>query len=161
MEAQEETGSYISMHAGWGKWGRDQLLWHRRLGHLNYGDMERLKRMSTGMQYTRQGEVGMCVSCCRGKMAERAFPGHNERGKHALQVVYADVWGPVEESLQGHRYALVLVDDFTSYVWVYFMSTKSQTEDILKLFIRQQENAGKHILKLRTDNGGIYFSVFG
>ena len=135
-----------------------QQLWHQRLGHLNYGDMDRLRGMSTGMTYVKGEQLGMCVACCRAKMDVRPFLGHNEKGGRALQVVYADLWGPVTTSLQGHKCALLLVDDYTAYTWVYFLAVKSQAEDSIRQFVVQQATAGKYIEKIRTDNGGEFLS---
>ena len=91
-------------------------------------------------------------------MAARPFQMHNEKATHAFQIIYADLWGPVACSLQGHKYAMLLVDDFTSYTWVIFLSSKSQAHEALSLFIVQQERQGNFIQKLRTDNGGEFSS---
>ena len=82
---------------------------------MNYEDMDRRKGMSTGMAFTKGEQLGMCVACCRAKMRVRPFPMHNEKGKRALEVIYADLWGPV---LQGHKYAMLVMDDFTSYSYL-------------------------------------------
>ena len=74
-----------------------------------------------------------------GKMHGRPFKGHNERETSAYATIYADLWGPVTTSVQGHKYAILLVDDATSYVWVNFMSYKSQAAEMIKSFILQQE----------------------
>ena len=71
----------------------EQQLWHLRMGHLNYADLGVLKHMSEGMDYKCVTKQGLCVSCCRGKMAARPFQMHNEKATHAFQIIYADLWG--------------------------------------------------------------------
>ena len=66
--------------------------------------------------------------------------------------------GPVATSLQGHKYAMLLMDDYTSFTWVYFLAHKSQAEDMLRTFVMQQAASGKLISKIRTDNGGEFIS---
>jgi transposase InsO family protein len=62
--------------------------------------------------------------------------------------------------MQGHKYALLLVDEHTTYTWVHFLAAKSQAEDVIKSFIMHQFNLGKAVANLRTDNinGGEFFS---
>ena len=86
------------------------------------------------------------------------FKGNNITARHAFEVIYADIWGPVDTSMQGHRYALLLVDEYTSYTWVFFLAQKSQAEDAIKSFIMHQFNLGKPVGTLRSDNGGEFSS---
>jgi hypothetical protein len=60
--------------------------------------------------------------------------------------------------MQGHKYALLIVDECTSYTWVQFMATKAQAGDILQAFIIHQFNIGRAVGILRTDNGGEFSS---
>jgi hypothetical protein len=65
-------------------------------------------------------------------------------------------------SLQNNKYALLIVDDYTSYTWVKFLSSKDQAGDALMSFIVQHATCGKFVQTLRTDNGGEFTSaVFG
>lgn len=45
------------------------------------------------------------------------------------------MWGPTPvASFNGNYYFVLFLDDCTQYLWVYFMSTKSQVFDIFKMF---------------------------
>ena len=77
-----------------------------------------------------------------------------------FQVIYADVWGPMETSMQGHRYALLLVEECTSCTWVHFLQNKSQADEMIRSFVLHQVNMGKPVVTLRTDNGGEFSSGF-
>ena len=65
-----------------------------------------------------------------------------------------DLWGPMQQSLNGCTYALLLVDEHSSYTWGYFLQYKSQVAELVMQFIREQERAGNKIQFVRTDRGG-------
>ena len=66
-----------------------------------------------------------------------------------------DLFGPTTyTSIGGHKYGFVIVDDFTRYTWVAFLSDKSDAYDIFKLFIKRMQNEYETtIKKVRSDNG--------
>ncbi|GKA99045.1 retrovirus-related pol polyprotein from transposon TNT 1-94 [Tanacetum coccineum] len=66
-----------------------------------------------------------------------------------------DLCGPMRlESINGKKYILVIVDDYSRYTWVYFLRTKDEAPDTLINFINQvQRNLKAQILKIQTDNG--------
>nr|GEX22107.1 retrotransposon protein, putative, Ty1-copia subclass [Tanacetum cinerariifolium] len=51
-------------------------------------------------------------------------------------------------------YCLVVTDDYSRFTWVFFLSTKDETNGILKSFITRIENIMDHKVKvIRCDNG--------
>ena len=62
-------------------------------------------------------------------------------------------------SMQRHKYAMLMVNEATSYTWVQFMAQKSQASDLITAFILQQERKGNIIQTLRTDFGGEFVSA--
>ena len=67
-----------------------------------------------------------------------------------------DLFGPTKtKSLNGSRYAFVLVDDFFRFTWVFFLEHKDQTFSHFKIFRKRVEKEkGFLILKIRSDRGG-------
>ncbi|GKE46413.1 retrovirus-related pol polyprotein from transposon TNT 1-94, partial [Tanacetum coccineum] len=56
-------------------------------------------------------------------------------------------------SINGKKYILVIVDDYSRYTWVYFLHSKDETPEIIKKFIAQaQLNYKAKICKIRIDN---------
>jgi hypothetical protein len=48
-----------------------------------------------------------------------------------------DLFEPVAYiSIGGNKYGLAIVDDFCRFTWVFFLSDKSETQEILKKFMR-------------------------
>jgi len=91
----------------------NELLWHRRLGHLNHRYMRLLKnKYSTGIDCDNFDE---CIACIQGKMSRKPFPTHNGRRSHEkLELIHADIVVVNESTFGKARYFLTLVDDYTS-----------------------------------------------
>jgi transposase InsO family protein len=72
-----------------------------------------------------------------------------------LELIHMDLFGPVAYlSFRGDKYGLVIVDDYSRFTWVFFVSDKCQVQDKVKTFIRRaQRNFGLPIKKVRSDNG--------
>ncbi|GJR02307.1 retrovirus-related pol polyprotein from transposon TNT 1-94 [Tanacetum coccineum] len=72
-----------------------------------------------------------------------------------LELLHMDLCGPMRvASINGKKYILVIVDDFSRYTWVYFLRSKDETPEIIKKFIAQaQLNYKAKVCKIRTDNG--------
>ena len=67
-----------------------------------------------------------------------------------------DLFGPVRtKSLNGSSYCYVIIDDYSRYGWVLFLSSKSDAFDKFAKFCKAIENEkGKSIKRIRSDNGG-------
>ncbi|GJV75057.1 putative ribonuclease H-like domain-containing protein [Tanacetum coccineum] len=57
-------------------------------------------------------------------------------------------------SLMHKKYCLVVTDDYSRFTWVFFLTTKDKTSEILKRFIKEIENlVDKKVKIIRSDNG--------
>jgi transposase InsO family protein len=65
-----------------------------------------------------------------------------------------DLFGPVAYiSIVGNKYGLVIVDDYSRFTWVFFLQDKSETQDVLKKFLRRAQNKfDAKVKKVRSDN---------
>ena len=62
-------------------------------------------------------------------------------------------------SMNGSRYILTFIDDFSRYTWVFFIKKKSEVLEKFTELKALIENAyGKKIKILRSGNGGEYVS---
>nr|GEV62389.1 zinc finger, CCHC-type [Tanacetum cinerariifolium] len=77
-----------------------------------------------------------------------------------LDLVYGDLCGPITPPPpSGKKYIFLLVDDYSRYMWVYFLNTKNQAFDTFKEDKKLIENELRTTLKiLRTDRGGEFTS---
>ena len=61
--------------------------------------------------------------------------------------------------MNGSRYILTFIDDFSKYTWVFFLKKKSKVcEKISELKALIENASGLNIKILRSDNGGEYVS---
>ncbi|KAE8708207.1 PLAC8 family protein [Hibiscus syriacus] len=102
----------------------------------------------------------VCAGCQYGKAHQIPYDESKFKTKEPLELVHSDVFGPVkQQSISGMRYMVTFIDDFSRYVWVFFMKEKSDTFSKFKEFRDSAEGeVGKKICCLRTDNGGEYRS---
>lgn len=138
------------------------LLWHRRLGHINTNDLNKMKDGAVeGVSFESTYEVtkSNCVVCCEGKQSQLPF-SIGTRATKVLEIVHADVCGPMEtKSIGLSTYFLLSVDDYSRMSFVYFMKQKNEVFKYFREFkamAEKQKNANIKIL--RTDNGGKFCS---
>ncbi|KAL8148288.1 hypothetical protein AgCh_005602 [Apium graveolens] len=70
-------------------------------------------------------------------------------------LLHVDLFGPVNVmSIVKKKYAMVIVDEFTRYTWVYFLHKKTETVSTLTDHFRQLDKLIKDSVKIiRSDNG--------
>nr|GEW03284.1 hypothetical protein [Tanacetum cinerariifolium] len=104
-------------------------LWHRRLSHLNFDYI---------ISLAKQGLV-------------RAKDSVQEK----LYMLYMDLYGPMMvQSINGRKYILVIVDDFSRFTWVKFLSSKHEVPEFVIKFLKMiQVHMNATIRNIKTDNG--------
>ncbi|GKC48229.1 retrovirus-related pol polyprotein from transposon TNT 1-94 [Tanacetum coccineum] len=72
-----------------------------------------------------------------------------------LYLLHMDLCGPMRvESINGKRYVLVVVDDYSWYTWVFFLPLKDEAPEVIISFIKKtQVNLQLKVQRVRTDNG--------
>nr|GEV03129.1 retrovirus-related Pol polyprotein from transposon TNT 1-94 [Tanacetum cinerariifolium] len=72
-----------------------------------------------------------------------------------LYLLHMDLFGlTFVKSLMKKMHCLVVIDDYSRFTWVFFLSTNDETSGILKSFITRIENLVDHKVKvIRCDNG--------
>ncbi|KAE8708930.1 hypothetical protein F3Y22_tig00110332pilonHSYRG00561 [Hibiscus syriacus] len=137
-------------------------LWHMRLGHVSYSKLSVMvkKSMLKGLPQLDVRTDTVCAGCQYGKAHQLPYDESKFKAKEPLELVHSDVFGPVkQQSISGMRYMVTFIDDFSRYVWIFFMKEKSDTFSKFKEFRDSAEGeVGKKICCLRTDNGGEYRS---
>jgi transposase InsO family protein len=135
-------------------------LWHKRLGHLHYGALSILKDMVQGLSNFKVEKKGVCKGCALNKHVKVAFPSNKHRSREILDLIHSDVCGPMTStSLSGNIYYVSFIDDSSRKSWIYFMKTKDEVFKKFQEFKALVENqTGKKIKVLRSDNGGEYTS---
>nr|GEV50851.1 reverse transcriptase domain-containing protein [Tanacetum cinerariifolium] len=75
--------------------------------------------------------------------------------KQRLHLLHMDLCGPMRvASINGKRYVLVIVDDYSRYTWVSFLRTKDETPEVIKNFLKKiYVRLQAPVIIVRTDNG--------
>ena len=137
-------------------------VWHRRLAHLGYDSLQLLlSSLSTGASIARSVNPvnRACEGCVMGKITRPPFPQSDSRADMVLQLVHTDLCEMGTTSEAGARYAMVLVDDFSRYTWVFFLNRKSDALEKFKDWLPRVERSLDRKLKtLRSDGGGEFTS---
>ncbi|KAI3770761.1 hypothetical protein L6452_01904 [Arctium lappa] len=57
-----------------------------------------------------------------------------------LEFLHMDLWGPMQtQSINGKKYVLVIVDDYSRYTWVKFLRSNDETPEIISSFLKSVE----------------------
>nr|GEU45388.1 putative ribonuclease H-like domain-containing protein [Tanacetum cinerariifolium] len=137
----------------------EYMLWHRRLGHLNFKTMNKLVRhnLVRGLPTKCFKNDHNCTACLKGKQHKASCKTKlvNSVTK-PLHTLHMDLFGPTSVSSLNHKwYCLVVTDDFSRFTWTFFLKTKDETSGILRNFITEIENLKELKVKIiRSDNGG-------
>jgi len=83
------------------------------------------------------------------------------RAVDALELVHDDLCEPITPATNGGRwYFLLLVDDYSRYMWLQLLMSKDGAAEAIKKFKAHMEaESGKKLHVLRTDRGDKFTSV--
>nr|GFA80948.1 retrovirus-related Pol polyprotein from transposon TNT 1-94 [Tanacetum cinerariifolium] len=104
-------------------------LWHRHLSHLNFDTINLLSKndIVVGLPRVKFIKDHLCSSSELGKAKRTSF--HTKltpSSKIRLQLLHMDLCGPMRvASINGKRYVLVIVDDYSRYTWTHFLRRDS------------------------------------
>nr|GEU59544.1 hypothetical protein [Tanacetum cinerariifolium] len=132
-------------------------LWHRRLSHLKFNAIHDLTKhdLVDGLLKFKYGTDHLCSVCERGKSKKFSHPPKVVLCNHSkLELLHIDLCGPMQvASINGKKYILMIVDDYSRFTWVYFLHTKDETPEIIKNFIAGvQLNYNAKVHKIQTNN---------
>ncbi|GJV82695.1 putative ribonuclease H-like domain-containing protein [Tanacetum coccineum] len=113
----------------------ESKLWHRRLGHVNFKNINKLVKghLVRGLPSKVFVNDHCCLQKCDVATIKASYKAKLERIiRKPLELLHMDLFGPVSvESINKKRYCLVVTDDFSRFSWVFFLATKDETSEIL------------------------------
>src|SRR3954468_735389 len=119
-------------------------LWHRRLGHAGMRNLQKLvlKKHVLGIEEIRFTKDRLCCACEAGKMIKAKHPAKTiMTTTRPVELLHMDLFDPPKySSFRGSCYGLVIVDDFSRYTWVHFLTFKSKTQVVFKHFSKRVMN---------------------
>ncbi|GJT48923.1 retrovirus-related pol polyprotein from transposon TNT 1-94 [Tanacetum coccineum] len=133
-------------------------LWHRRLSHLNFGAINHLARhgLVRGLPKLKFEKDHLCSACAMGKSKKKPHkPKSEDTNQEKLYLLHMDLCGPMRvASINGKKYILVIVDDYSRFTWVKFLRSKDEAPDFIIKFLKMiQVRLKVTVRRIRTDNG--------
>nr|GEV21970.1 hypothetical protein [Tanacetum cinerariifolium] len=133
-------------------------LWHRRLSHLNFDTINLLSKndIVIGLPKLKFVKDHLCSSCELGKAKRKSFQTKTTlSSKRRLHLLHMDLCGPMRvESINGRKYVLVIVDEYSRYTCTHFLRSKDKTPEVLIDFLRLvQRGLHAQVRIVRTDKG--------
>ncbi|GKD58135.1 retrovirus-related pol polyprotein from transposon TNT 1-94 [Tanacetum coccineum] len=113
-------------------------LWHRRLSHLNFDYINLLSKKDVVICLPKLKYVKdqLCSSCEVSKTKRSSFKTKVvPSSKGRLNLLHMDLCGRMRvASINGKKYIMVIVDDYSRYTWALFLRSKDETPEVLKEF---------------------------
>ncbi|GKF11085.1 retrovirus-related pol polyprotein from transposon TNT 1-94, partial [Tanacetum coccineum] len=98
----------------------------------------------------------LCSTCALGKSKKSSHqPKAKDTNQEKLYLLHMDLYGTMRvESINGKKYILVIVKDYSRFTWVKFLRSKDEAPDtIIKCIKNIQVRLNATVLNARTDNG--------
>ena len=107
-------------------------LWHLHLGHPSRAKLSLLNKSVPDVHVNKE-------HCCDiyhlSKQKRLPFPFSVHVFLPPFELIHVDLWGPFSiPTVEGHKYFLAIVDDFSKCAWVYLLKTKSETQFLIPQF---------------------------
>jgi transposase InsO family protein len=133
--------------------------WHSALGHPAVSSLKPAL-YSDGNQIPAAPHDFECHTCRISKSKHSVPRPIGTRSTERFDLIHSDICGPFPHAdLDGNRYFLTVIDDYTRFSKVYFLKEKSQAASTIMGFIKYVETQfGKTIKGIKTDQGGEYIS---
>ena len=147
-------------------------MWHKILGHCNSNDIMKLECVAQGMKINNTTKFN-CETYILSKNINTYNRQPDSRATYPFQLVHTDLAGPLEPvALDGFKYVINFVDDYSSCLFTYFLQQKSDAVKAAEKFLADIAPYGKvktfsfyndispsgSVKCIRSDNGGEYLS---
>lgn len=134
-------------------------LWHKKLGHASMRLISKLNRhkLVRGLPSMSYKDDLLCEACQKEKQVKSSFKSKNIVSTfRPLELLHIDLFGPTRTtSISGKRYRLVVVDDYTRWTGVMFLSNKDESFKVFYIFCKRVQNEKRVcITSIQSDNGG-------
>jgi hypothetical protein len=133
-------------------------LWHRWLPYVGIRNLHKLQRDGhilrlTNIVFEKDRPCGAC------QVRKQVGAHHHAKNImttiRSLEMLHMDLLGPIAYiSIDGNKYDLFIVDDYSRFTWVFFLQDKSETQEVLKKFLKRAQNEfDAKVKKIRSNNG--------
>ena len=130
----------------------DVNTFHKMLGHPS----EAITRNTAkDLNYDLNGKMNDCDECSLGKIKQTKTNKERDVSKEKGETLFLDLSTIKYTSQGGKNHWILLVDDYSKYVWSMFVKKKSDLAETVKETLKTLINNHKlKIQKIRCDNAG-------
>ncbi len=100
--------------------------WHGRLGHASKPIVLKIISQNKLPCSSKSPSESVCDACLQAKCHQFPFPKSSSVSSNPLDLIHSDVWGPASDSVGAKRYYVSFIDDYSKFVWIYFLKFKSE-----------------------------------
>jgi hypothetical protein len=134
------------------------MTWHRRLGHPGRDVMSKLSS-NTSVSGCRGSFEHLCHACQLGRHVRLPFPISSSGAAGIFYLIHCDVWTSPVISIYGYKYYLLILDDFSRYLWTFPLRQKSDTFPTLSHFFAWVSTQfSRTIRSIQCDNGREFYN---
>nr|GFA11211.1 hypothetical protein [Tanacetum cinerariifolium] len=105
--------------------------------HLHYSQFRR-KGLVRGLPKLKFKKDHLCSACAMGKSKKKSYkPKSKDTNQEKLYLLHMDLCGPMRvKSVNGKKYILVIVDDYSRFTWVKCVRSKDEAPDFIIKFLK-------------------------
>ncbi|RDY08397.1 hypothetical protein CR513_07376, partial [Mucuna pruriens] len=115
----------------------DQWTWYKKLGHASLRLISKLKKHNIvrGLPSLAFKVDLLCDACQKGKQVKGSFESKNiVSNPRPLELLHIDLFGLTRiASMSGKLYGLVVVDDYSRWTWVMFLTYKDKSFKVFSI----------------------------
>nr|GEU87118.1 Gag-Pol polyprotein [Tanacetum cinerariifolium] len=131
---------------------------NRHLSYLNFGVINHLARQGLvrGLPKLKFEKDHLCFACAMGKSKKKSHkPKSKDTNQEKLYLLHMDLCGPMRvKSVNGKKYILVVVNDYSRFTWVKCLRSKDEALDFIIKFLKViQVRIKVPVCRIQTDNG--------
>nr|GEW21489.1 retrovirus-related Pol polyprotein from transposon TNT 1-94 [Tanacetum cinerariifolium] len=133
-------------------------LWHCCLSHLSFDAINHLARQGLvrGLPKLKFEKDHLYFACAMGKSKKKSHkPKSEDTNQEKLYLLHMDLCGLMRvESINGRKYILVIVDDYSRFTWVKCLRSKDEAPDFIIKFLKMiQVRLKVSVRRIQTYNG--------
>jgi transposase InsO family protein len=140
----------------------ESWIWHGRMGHMHFDNLIKVRKREAvkEMPQITKPTNTLCKHCQQRKETKTRFKSKEYSTTRLMEIVHTDLVGPTTtKGLKCERYFMLLVDDYTRMIAVFFFKNKSEAFENFNIYKEMVENEMDSRIKcLRYDNGGDFTS---
>ncbi|GKB72024.1 retrovirus-related pol polyprotein from transposon TNT 1-94, partial [Tanacetum coccineum] len=131
---------------------------HQCSSHLKFSTINQLAKQGLirGLPKLKFEKDHLCSACSLGKIKKHSCkPKSEDINQEKLCLLDMDLCEPMcAESINGNKYILVIIDDYSWFTWVTFLRSKDEALKLIIKFIKMiQVRLNATVRNIHTDNG--------